>query len=117
MAPHGATTPKSTSSANNRDRSLGRLESSRIKRESTVRSVRADHVANRTPNHRFSTSTTRDHTDRTMDESELEGMQGDVPEGVGPEVFRAHLEEVTRRHAGHGAHITLDEEEVFLEDI
>lgn len=52
-----------------------------------------------------------------MDESELDGLQGDIPEGVGPEVFREHLEEITRRHAGHGAHITLDEEDLFLDDI
>ena len=52
-----------------------------------------------------------------MDESELEGTQGDVPEGVGPEVFREHLQQVTRRHASHGAHITLEEEDLFLEDI
>ena len=56
-------------------------------------------------------------SNRTMDESELEGTQGDVPEGVGPEVFREHLQQVTRRHASHGAHITLEEEDLFLEDI
>src|SRR5258708_14863439 len=52
-----------------------------------------------------------------MDDSEDEQQQGEVPEGVGPEVFREHLEQVTRQHAHDGAHITLDEETVYLEDI
>ena len=52
-----------------------------------------------------------------MDDSEHEHLQGDVPEGVGPEVFREHLEQVTRQHADDGAHITLDEESLYLEDI
>jgi hypothetical protein len=52
-----------------------------------------------------------------MDESELEGIQGDVPEGVGPEVFREHLQQVTQHHGGHGGHITLEDEDLFLEDI
>jgi hypothetical protein len=52
-----------------------------------------------------------------MDDAEHEHLQGDVPEGVGPEVFREHLEQVSRRHADDGAHITLDKESVYLEDI
>ena len=54
---------------------------------------------------------------RIMDESEHEGLQGDVPEGVGPEVFREQLRQVTRRHAGDGGHITLNKEELSLDDI
>ncbi len=52
-----------------------------------------------------------------MDDSELEDMQGDVPDGVGPDVFRQHLEHITRRHADHGGRITVEAEDVFLEDI
>jgi hypothetical protein len=52
-----------------------------------------------------------------MDDSEHEQQQGEVPEGVGPEVFREHLEQVTRQHADDGAHITLEAESVYLEDI
>lgn len=52
-----------------------------------------------------------------MDDSELERMEGDVPEGVGPEVFREHLEQVTRQHANNDAHITLEEERLYLADI
>ena len=52
-----------------------------------------------------------------MDDSELEHSGGEVPEGVGPEIFREHLEQVSRRHGDDGAHITLDEGDVYLEDI
>ncbi len=52
-----------------------------------------------------------------MDDSEQEHLQGEVPEGVGPEVFREHLERVSRQHADDGAHITLQEESLYLEDI
>ena len=52
-----------------------------------------------------------------MDDSEHEHTHGDVPEGVGPGLFREHLEQVTRRHADNGAHITLEKESLFLEDI
>jgi hypothetical protein len=52
-----------------------------------------------------------------MDDSELEPSGGEVPEGVGPEIFREHLEQLSRRHADDGAHITLDEEDLYLEDI
>jgi hypothetical protein len=52
-----------------------------------------------------------------MDETEHEGLQGDVPEGVGPEVFREHLEHVTRHHAADGGYITLNEEDLFFDDI
>ena len=52
-----------------------------------------------------------------MDDSEIEQSGGEIPEGVGPEIFREHLEQESRRHADDGAHITLEEEELYLEDI
>jgi hypothetical protein len=52
-----------------------------------------------------------------MDHSEVEPTGGEVPEGVGPEIFRERLEQVRRQHAGDGAHITLEEEVLYLEDI
>ena len=42
---------------------------------------------------------------------------GEVPEGVGPEVFRERLRQVSQQDPVDGAHITLDDEVVFLEDI
>ena len=48
---------------------------------------------------------------------DYEHMEGDVPDGVGPEVFREHLARVARHHADDGAHITLDEERLYLDDI
>ena len=53
----------------------------------------------------------------TMDDSELGHSGGEVPDGVGPEIFREHLEQVSRRHGDDGAHITLDNEDLYLEDI
>lgn len=57
-----------------------------------------------------------------MDDSTSSGThgddtQGDVPEGVGPEVFRERLEQVTRDGVERGAHITLDDETLFVGDI
>jgi len=52
-----------------------------------------------------------------MDDSEIEQSGGEIPEGVGPEIFREHLEQESRRHADDGAHITLEEENLYLEDI
>lgn len=52
-----------------------------------------------------------------MDDPDVEHSGGEVPEGVGPEIFREHLEHVRRRHADDGAHITLEEEDLYLEDI
>lgn len=54
---------------------------------------------------------------KTMDDPEHEHAGGEIPEGVGPEVFREHLEQVSRQHAGDGAHITVENEDVYLEDI
>jgi hypothetical protein len=52
-----------------------------------------------------------------MDESESEHAQGDVPDGVGPELFRERLRQVAGQDPADGAHITLVEEVVFLADI
>ena len=52
-----------------------------------------------------------------MDESDSERAQGDVPDGVGPELFRDRLRQVAGQDPADGAHITLDEEVVFLADI
>ncbi len=52
-----------------------------------------------------------------MDHPELEPTGGEVPEGVGPEIFRERLDQVRRQHADDGAHVTLEEEVLYLEDI
>jgi hypothetical protein len=52
-----------------------------------------------------------------MNDAEDEHAGGEIPEGVGPEIFREHLEQVSRRHSDDGAHITLDKEDIYLEDI
>ena len=52
-----------------------------------------------------------------MDEHEHEAPAGEVPEGVGPEVFRERLRQASEQDPVDGAHITLDDEVVFLEDI
>lgn len=52
-----------------------------------------------------------------MDEHDDERARGDVPEGVGPAVFRDRLDEARKTGAEHGGHITLRDEQVFLEDI
>ena len=52
-----------------------------------------------------------------MEQSEPEHVGGEVPEGVGPEVFRERLEQVRRQHADDGAHITVEEDVLYLEDI
>jgi hypothetical protein len=44
-------------------------------------------------------------------------VQGDVPDGVGPEVFREQLRRAARQDPAHGAHITIESETVFLEDV
>jgi hypothetical protein len=52
------------------------------------------------------------------DESEHgEYAHGEIPEGVGPSVFRDRLDEARRAGAEHGAHITIRDEHVYLEDI
>jgi hypothetical protein len=44
-------------------------------------------------------------------------VPGDVPEGVGPEVFRERLADATRHGAEHGAHMRLHDQDVYLADI
>ena len=46
-----------------------------------------------------------------------EEVQGDVPEGLGPEVFRERLRQAAQQDPAHGAHIMIEEETVFLEDV
>jgi hypothetical protein len=56
-----------------------------------------------------------------MDEergNEREVVAGDVPDGVGPEVFREQLRRAAQQDPEHGAHIKLGSgETVFLEDV
>jgi len=49
--------------------------------------------------------------------SDHETVPGEVPDGVGPEVFREQLRRAAQQDPDHGAHITLDSETVFLEDV
>ena len=51
-----------------------------------------------------------------MDESDF-GAQGEIPDGVGPEVFREQLRRVARQDPAHGAEIQLGKDTVRLEDI
>jgi len=51
------------------------------------------------------------------DEREGEHVSGDVPEGVGPEVFRERLADATRHGSEHGAHMRLHDQDLYLEDI
>jgi hypothetical protein len=52
-----------------------------------------------------------------VDDSEAEVTQGDVPAGLGPEIFRDHLQQVAGRDPANGAEITLQEQQVVLADI
>lgn len=52
-----------------------------------------------------------------MDDKEREQTQGEVPEGLGPEVFREQLRQAAQQDPAHGAHITIEKETVFLEDV
>jgi hypothetical protein len=52
-----------------------------------------------------------------VDDSEVEVTQGDVPAGLGPEIFRDHLQQVAGRDPGSGAEVTLQEQQVVLADI
>src|SRR5262245_21356417 len=52
-----------------------------------------------------------------VDEPESDDPQGEVPHGIGPEIFRQRLRDAARLDPEHGAHITLDDEEMFLADI
>jgi len=52
-----------------------------------------------------------------VDEKDREPVHGDVPEGLGPEMFRERLREAARQDPEHGAHIKLHDETLFLEDV
>jgi hypothetical protein len=53
-----------------------------------------------------------------VDESQdSDYTQGEVPHGVGPEVFRERLRDAAAQDPEHGAHVTLDEQGVYLADI
>jgi hypothetical protein len=52
-----------------------------------------------------------------MDEKDSDPVHGDVPEGLGPEVFREQLREAARQDPTHGAHIRIKDETLFLEDV
>ena len=49
--------------------------------------------------------------------SEPETTQGEVPDGVGPEVFRERLRQAAQQDPADGAHIRLEQETIFLEEI
>ena len=51
------------------------------------------------------------------DDEHDEQVSGEVPEGVGPEVFRERLADATRQDAEHGAHMRLQDQDLYLEDI
>jgi hypothetical protein len=55
--------------------------------------------------------------DENDGEQDGEPVHGDVPEGLGPEVFREQLREAARQDPAHGAQIKLQEETLFLEDV
>jgi hypothetical protein len=51
------------------------------------------------------------------DSSDADALQGEVPTGVGPEVFHERLVEFSRQDPETGANITIAEEVVFVDDI
>jgi hypothetical protein len=51
------------------------------------------------------------------DDHDSENVSGDVPEGVGPEIFRERLDRLRQEGAEHGAQIRLQDEHVYVEDI
>jgi hypothetical protein len=52
-----------------------------------------------------------------MDGSDSDTTQGEVPEGVGPEVFRERLRQSAAQGATHEADILLDQNTVSLSEI
>jgi hypothetical protein len=52
-----------------------------------------------------------------VEETEAEDVQGEVPDGVGPEVFRERLRQAAEQDPEHGAHVTLHDEGLYLADI
>ena len=59
----------------------------------------------------------RHRTVAVVEDLEAEVTHGDVPAGLGPEIFRDHLQQVAGRDPGSGAEITLQEQQVILADI
>jgi uncharacterized protein (DUF849 family) len=59
----------------------------------------------------------RHRTVAVVDDAEAEVTRGDVPPGLGPEIFRDHLQRVVGGDSGNGAEITLREQQVALADI
>ena len=55
--------------------------------------------------------------DDTDAEHEPETLAGEIPEGVGPEIFREHLTKAAKQDPAHGVNIRLNDNTVFLEDI
>ena len=56
-----------------------------------------------------------DTADDTAGDTVHETVHGEVPEGLGPDMFRDHLERAA--HGVDDAHVTLQDEDVFLGDI
>ena len=52
-----------------------------------------------------------------VDELDADDPQGEVPTGVGPEVFRERLQRAAEQDPADGAMVTLHGEELFLADI
>jgi hypothetical protein len=52
-----------------------------------------------------------------VDETAAEEGQGEVPVGLGPEVFREHLRRAAQLDPEDGAHVTLHEQSLYLADI
>ena len=55
--------------------------------------------------------------DETEAEDVAEDVQGEIPDGVGPEVFRERLRQAAQQDPEHGAHVTLHDEGLYLADI
>jgi len=52
-----------------------------------------------------------------VDELESDDVQGEAPDGVGPEVFREHLRRAAEQDPADGAVIQFDEGSVLVADI
>ena len=52
-----------------------------------------------------------------MDELDGDDIQGEAPDGVGPEVFREHLRRAAEQDPLDGAVVQFDDEEVLVADI
>jgi hypothetical protein len=60
---------------------------------------------------------TTDDADGANDAANDGAPAGEIPAGVGPEVFRERLEHASRRDPDDGAVVVLQGEELFLADI